>query len=523
MTSLEPREFSAGHWLLRYRARVYLLLNIALLFAGVLAMFSAMAPAGTVVYGCVLFMLCSMPLLWLQRLNDRYALLVVFAGTYLLIFGGLSLRLIILGPDPDSPPVTDDDFMTAAQVAVLLGMALTLLGCRIGSYIVPPAQQGRMTADWSNTTVFVVGLGCFIVGSLAMAYYAIVVTPVNTMRSQANGFANMGPLLTFAVMLGQMMQPLGVVMLAYGYAKNRTAFWLGLVLAVVFMQLVLGFITDTKGTALLGILLVAITQTLWDNKLPKGWGAGVVLFALLVFPVLQAARVEREAHGLDRQQAFQRLSEVLALAWESHDKVLEGKPRERSQTFLERCSSAVPLELVFIHAGVDTPFLRGRSLVALPFAFIPRLLLPDKEDVPIGQLYGHVFLHTPADDFTYIAFSQLGELYWNFGWPGVVGGMLLTGFLLGFTGANSTVAEAPSLTRLLVLLITIKTICFGFGGSITLTYVIWMRALAAIGLLHLIFARRVSPTSEASVLPPRLPQSGASVQRPIAVFPNMMS
>jgi hypothetical protein len=303
--------------------------------------------------------------------------------------------------------------------------------------------------------------------------------------------------LTFAVMLGQMLQPLGLVVLAYGYAKNRTPFWLVLVLAVIVLQLVLGFVIDAKGVALLGILMVAISQTLWDGKFPKGWMTGVVAFTIVAFPVFQAARVERSERGLDRAQAIQRLADVLERAWNAQEKEVD--PAHRSQTFLERSSSEATLEPIFTRVGPDTPFLNGSTLVAIPFAFIPRLLLPDKEDVPVGQLYHRVFQHGEADDFTYISFSQLGELYWNFGWPGVVVGMFLTGLLLGFTGAKSSLAEVPSLTRLLVLLITIKSICFGFGGGIALSYVVWMRAVAAIGLLHLIFARQTGEVRAGSL------------------------
>jgi hypothetical protein len=473
------------HWILRYRAGIYVLLSAVLLLGGGLGVVSGNASAGTAAYACLLCMLCLVPSVWMERVNDRYALLAVFMGTYFLCFGAVSLKLVLLGSD--TVPEVREDFMTAAQLAVLLGAVLVLVGYRAGSSLVPRVVLGAAATDWPTTAVLGIGLTCWVLGSCAVAYYAIVVTPENTIRATQQGLASMGPILTFLVMLGQLLQPLGLVMLAYGYAKNRTPLWLGLVLAVVFLQLVLGFVIDQKGIALLGVLMVAISQTLWDNRLPKGWLAGVIIFAIVIFPVFQAARVERSERGLDRQQAFQRISEVFERALESRVKVTEGK--HRSQTFVERSSNEAVLEPIFQRVGVDTPLLRGSTLVALPFAFVPRLLIPDKEDVAVGQLYHRVFQQALSDDFTYISVSHLGELYWNFGWPGVICGMFLTGILLGFTGAKSSLAEVHSLTRLLVLLVTIKMICFGFGGSIAISYVPWMRAVAAVGLLHLMFAR----------------------------------
>jgi hypothetical protein len=310
-----------------------------------------------------------------------------------------------------------------------------------------------------------------------------------------------------------MMQPLGVVIIAYGYVKTRSPMWLALVIAVVILQLALGFVTDTKGTALFGFLLVAVTKTLWEGKISKAWVLGVVVFAVVMFPILQANRVARNDRGLNRQQALENVWKILQESFEARDKVYETHAGRRSQTFLERTSGEAALEVLFQHAGVDTGFLHGATLVALPYAFVPRLLIPDKQDVQVGQLYNQTFLHGSKDDFTYISVSELGELYWNFGWPGVLFGSLFIGWLLGWVGAKSSLAEAQSLTRLLILLVTIKTVCLGYGGSIALTYVLWMRSMAAVGLLHLMLSRPLRSVQQ--VKSPILPTA------PVR-FPNLM-
>jgi len=478
------------HGFLRHRGGTYAALTVTVLFLCGYGAVAGNESAGTAVYVCLLFALCSIPLLWMERINDRYALLGAFMGTYFLLFGALSLKVLIAGSDTETVPILREGFMSAARVAVLLGAAFLVVGYRSGAALVPRPAQSVIPSDWSNTSVLITGSLCWILGSACMAYYSLVVVADNTNQATAKGLAAMGPVLTFAIMLGQMMQPLGLVVLAYGYAKNRTPLWLILVLMVIASQLILGFVIDTKGVALLGILLVAISQALWDNKLPKGWVAGVLIFAIVLFPVFQAARIERGDRGLDRAHAMERLADILQHAWEAQDKDPEHGPK--TQSFLERSSSEDTLEPIFEQVGTDLPFLHGGTLVAIPYAFVPRLLIPDKADVPVGQLYHRVFQHGTADDFTYISFSQLGELYWNFGWPGVLGGMFLMGLLLGFVGAKSSLAEVHSLTRLLVLLITIKTVCLGFGGGIAVSYVVWMRAMAAIGLLHLFFARKAS-------------------------------
>jgi hypothetical protein len=490
-------------WLARNGARIYLAANVVVLLTLVTASAVQNVAAGPVLYVGLLFAVCSLPLTWLKRVNDRYSLLAMFMGNYFILFGALGLQSIITGADPT---MAQDGYVTAGRIAVLIGAALAVAGYLFGARAVGESRRAIVPTDWSNSAVMVVGLACWILGSAAMGYYALYVVPENTLRATVQGFASMGPFLTFAVMLGHLLQPLGLVILAYGYAKIRTPTWLLLIVAVVLTQVALGFVTDTKGTALFGFLLVALTKTLWEGKLPKGWIALIIVFATLMFPVFQAYRVEvRGGLGLNRQQALENIEKVLEVSFGSTDKVYEGRQGDRAQTFLERSSGEASLELLFEHAGVDTPLLHGRTLIALPLAFVPRLILPDKEDVQVGQLYNRTFLHGASDDFTYISVSQLGEFYWNFGWPGVVIGMFLTGVLLGVIGANSSLADVQSLSRLLILLVTVKNLVLGFGGSISISYIVWLRALAAIGLLHLVYSRPAGKAAAQAALQPQRP------------------
>ena len=116
----------------------------------------------------------------------------------------------------------------------------------------------------------------------------------------------------------------------------------------------------------------------------------------------------------------------------------------------------------WFHVGADLPFLNGSSLTDLPYLFVPRLLAPDKVHVPIGQLYTHKI--DKSDQDTYISVSHISEWYWNFGWPGVAFGMTLTGLMLGFVGARSSLERGVTLTRVMILVATVQSMCLGFEG-----------------------------------------------------------
>jgi hypothetical protein len=113
--------------------------------------------------------------------------------------------------------------------------------------------------------------------------------------------------------------------------------------------------------------------------------------------------------------------------------------------------------------------------------------------VPTGQLVNKAF-HVSDSDNVYISQSHLGELYWNFGWPGVVLGMTIIGLTCGYIGAGFNLRDFRTVTRLLVTVVTIRQLIWGFEGGIAAIYVVWIRSVAGIGVLHLLFARvRVSP------------------------------
>lgn len=529
---------SLKHWLERYRTALYPLLNFAVVLAAIVGSNVHGAEPGQAVYVCMLTAICSTPLLLLRGWNDRYVLLGIFMALYYLEFGALDLSILVVGTDVQH---ARPEFLSSTELAVLVGAVLMLgtylLGVRLGhgedEAAAVRARRGLALPEWSTGTMLVLGLGLWLAGTSAMIYLQIFAAPEKTMHSAQSAFANMGPLMVFMVMLGHMMQPLGILILSYGYAKRRGAFWAGLIVAVVLIEVAVGFVMDVKRVALMGGALVILTRTLVDNRLPKLWILCCVTGLILVFPVFQAYRMEISgARGLDRLQALHELPKVLSIALHAAEKEKEkpAEPGERPQSFLERSSVKDSLETLFDHVPRDVPHLYGRSLVALPMAFVPRLIAPLKEDISAGQLFTKLVLK--ADGDTYISISHLGELYWNFGWLGIFLGIPIGGTLLGYMGVRFNLEHGTSVTRVLVLMATVQSMCIQFEGTVPVSYILWLRAMAAIGLLHVVFARersagRAVTPGESPEPGPRVPvpaTPGLPILRPMSVprFPNLM-
>jgi hypothetical protein len=504
-------------WLEHSRGTLYALTNLAASIAILIGWSTSSAPGSLVVYVVLLFALCSMPLLWLQQINGRYALLAIFMGVYFLLFGAVDLRDLIIGADPI---IDRGGSFTLAQIGVLLGGVTLVAGYRLAAQLSSPKSVASRAADWPTASILATGIVFFVTGTAAMAYLNLVVITENSIRATEDGYTELGPLLTFTVMLGQMVQPLGVVILAYGFARTRSFYWGLLIAALVLVQMVLGFLTDTKGTVLLPLLLVVVTISLLQGRISKGWIVGVIVFATIMFPVLQANRVVRSERGWNRAQVLEHIGTVVEQAFAVSDKVYQTRGGERSQTFLERVSGDAVLETLFSRVTESGSYLNGATVAPVAYAFVPRLILPQKADVPLGQLFNRTFMHGSKDDFLYLSVSILGELYWNFGWPGVLLGNFLVGCLLGLVGVKTDLAETPTLTRMLILLLTFKLVVLGYGDSIAMAFVTWLRCLAAIGLLHLLFSRpkdtqEPSEAGSAAV-------GTATVTGPVVRFPNLM-
>lgn len=475
-------------WWSRNRQTVYWAAN-AVVFFMALASISLGGSFARATYTFVFFALCSSPLLLLKQFNGRYALLAVFMAIYFVFFGMLDLLSLLKGAEE-----LHSDRFTAGEIGILAGGILLLLSYWAAANLGAPRVMG--SADFSRRTLGVVGTALWLIGSASFIYFQVFVLTDKSNLAGARGLASMGQTQTFFVLLANLLQPLGVLLLAYGYARFRTISWTVLVVAAVATQVCMGFLADIKSAAMTGGILVIVTKTLVDNRLPKVWLMSSAIFIMIAFPVFQAYRAEITGErGLSRTQAAMEIGRVLEIVWGAREKVENIRGEGRSASFFERSSLKGNVELAFDKTGVEVPFQNGRTLIDLPFAFIPRIIWPEKPGVPAGQVFNKQFFH--GSDDTYISPSHLGELYWNFGWWGVIFGMATIGMILGVIGARTDLSRGISLTRLLVLVVTIKGVCMQFEGTIAIAYVVWLRSLAAVGVLHLMFARLALPGVEA--------------------------
>jgi hypothetical protein len=434
-------------------------------------------------YLILLFAICSSALLNQRQLNDRFALLTLFSADYLLLFGVLDMQRLLVGvvaPDASGTPLSEPELVIlAAGIAAQLGYRLASRA-RSTAIAGPPTDYSEALLTWGGIAVWA------LCTALSWNYYINIMTEASVQNQQL-GLENLGAIRAMGYMVVTYGQPLSIVVLAYAWCRYRRPMLVPVLTGIVLVQLVMGFVADYKSQALLGAALVVLTRLLVDGKLPKVWVAGTVVMIAVVFPILQANRAMRFDYHLNHAQAAEEIGKTLERALATQEKATEGPNRQA--TFFERMSLKGSVELIVTKTGKEVAYQGGYTLMPLVAVFIPKIIWPNKPSVETGRLVTSEFNLSRSANL-YTSPSHLGELYWNFGWPGAVIGLFLIGVLLGQVGVRSDLSSAVTLTRVMIVMVTLQQLIMSFESTFAAPYAVWIRSLVGIGLLHLMFAHR---------------------------------
>ena len=499
------------------RISLYVALNAAFIVAVLLLVSIGGSANPRILYLILLFAVCGTPIIDLDGLNGRFVMPSLYLGFYFVSFGLLDFANLATGISSETVP----SIFSATEGVILAGSIMMTIGYRTAMAFGKRNANASATRDWSINTILIVGILWWIIGTAGTYILDVYIVTDNSIEASRKGFETMGPYGTTAFMLATMIQPISILLIAYAWRLRPSKMMLVLVITVVVVQVLLGFVINIKSTAMIGGILVILTFVLIEGRLPIPWLVAAVLYGILIYPVFVAARAEIHGKGMIARAAI--LGDLkhvveLAIAAEGRD----NGPGERAQSLLERTSVRASVQMIVQHTGVEVKFQDGHTLTPLLATFVPRIIWSDKPDVATGRVVNKEFRVSEADFWdTYVSPSIPGELYWNFGWTGVLIGMAVIGGALGTLGRRCNLAERKSVTNLLVVAVTIKQVIVGMEGTFSPEYVVWFRSLGAIGILHLIFAKipisgRISINGGQHAAP--VPRS--SLLKP---FPNLLN
>lgn len=438
-------------------------------------------------YLILLFAICTTFIIDTRRWNDRNALLAVFSVVYFQFYGIIDLETLF-GLHQEAPALINGPVLSQTELMVLIGGALVQVAYRLVCQTWDASHRAD-PEDWPEATLLWVGLPLFAACAYLkwLAHVDLFIT--NDSATEDLVVARVGNAVMLAIEFGDTLQPLSILLIFYALSRYRRVALLPIAIAVVLFQAVYGFVIDVKGEVMLGGIMLVVTKMLVEGRLPKALLVSFAVCVALLFPALQANRVVRGENNVNHAQAAHNIVQTFKDAYAARLQVTTGQ--DRAQTLSERGSLKGSVELIVHGTGGSVPFQHGSTLTPMLAAFIPKIIWPSKPSLDVGRILNRQF-HVSEDTDSYVSPSHLGELYWNFGWGGVIVGMAMFGLLLGYLGARCDLSKTVTVTRILIIAGTARLLILGFESSISNQYVVWARMMLAVAVLHFLFARPIA-------------------------------
>jgi hypothetical protein len=471
-------------------------------------------------YVALLFAICSSPVPFVDRFNGAFAMLSAAMVVYFFEFGALDAMSML---KPHAKILAVEGSIGRTEVVVWIGALMQIVGFHAVTRLAKGRERLGASKDWPKGLLVPIGILLWSAAVAATLYHDFVVQPDNSSVSVMAGLTKLGIWNTTGlILIENYAGPLGIIILAYWWATSGNRAGTALMLALFLAQFILGWVVDTKEVAISAPVIALATRFMVDGKVPLRWFIGAIVAIGLMFPILSAKRVVMsEELQLTRLEALPRTLEIIARTLEELDAVRAGKYGEqRSETFLERESVKGNVDLIVKGIESGHPYRLGSTFEPLLYVFFPRVFWSAKPGGNSAQQLNREF-HISADPDTFISPSHLGEWYWNFGLAGVIVGMALSGALLGYISRRFDLSVHLSVTRVLVLMVTLYLLVVRSEGQIELQYALWARSVLLIGLLHLVLARRVDRSADGAA------SDGGAVagrSQPVSLpkFPNLM-
>ena len=302
--------------------------------------------------------------------------------------------------------------LARAVAASYYGASLILLGMFVSIRNTFKARTGN--AQQNPAAVQHIGIIFLIIGSL-IKYGLIIPNSFEIFHIITPGILGS---LSYLI-------ELGIGMLSYSYTMRNLlpAPWFFLIL---ILQVAIGILEFSKFTLLLPLVFLLAGYVMGGGKLQKAslFTAFIVMFYIAFIPICSSGRQEL---NMSSTKSLSSRCEIL------YQVVTE---KQNADYFIEEVNSQpwwTRLMFTDKQAYAMREYDAGRAPSERPVVdlgmFVPRLLWPSK---PLRVGPGKEFYQVVTGRTNnFMALSIYGDLYWRFGWSGILFGCSLVGILFG--------------------------------------------------------------------------------------------
>lgn len=303
-----------------------------------------------------------------------------------------------------------------AQLVALLGLLSLLLGfySPFGRIAVSPIP--KPTRDWTPRATLTIA-----VVTIGLGWLVYLPGQLGLIPSWA-GSGALGSVATGSYF--------GLALLTLAWLRHRSRSAVLLLMLIVPLSMALNFFTGSKRAVLTPPFMIALAYVVYERRIRKKWLVGGLAMLIVLYPF---AQFYREIAQTTRTSGMRTFFQHPAAIMESLSQF--GKSANLSdylstglQSTGKRLDSLGVLEVIVKDTPERVPYQGGWTIGLIFLSYVPRIVWPNKPGLTIGtwvmQHYG-----SALDLQTNLGPTWIGELFFNWGYLGVAGGMLLLGIL----------------------------------------------------------------------------------------------
>jgi len=334
------------------------------------------------------------------------------------------------------------------QIAALISLLLMLAG-----YAVPVGRVLRGVTltprrDWTYQATLMMAAFMIPLGWMIFLSSVFGILP----KRMGSGFLGM---ISNSTYFG-----LALLMLAYLRYRSRGALWMMLLLIPPSMAF--NFLTGSKTALLSPPAIVAVAYIVVKRRIAIRWIMAAIAAVILIYPIAEFQRrvilrgnTQGAAYALRKPvELVSRISRFVG-SQELGDYLMQG-----IQATSRRSDGLGILSVIVRDCPSRVPYQGGWTLAYIVLSYVPRVVWADKPDMTIGIWVTSNFGSGPGVA-SHTAPTWIGELYFNFGWPGIVIGMLLMGIFMRALHELLYQSDAPIPAQILAIVVL-----FGFPQSV---------------------------------------------------------
>lgn len=448
----------------------------------VLGILNEQTPFARIAYVVLMFVMCAGPFL-LGRGNPRHRLVAIFMGNYFLLFAISALTVIIGGAASsmnwggEALKVAGGDYISSSDLVVLVGGLCFLAGYFLTHRIRGLKRSRFLANEWNYAAVIKIGFSMWLIGYTFMVAYD---TTVSTFYLPTT---ILGLPLSLASNI-KFLSPIGALMIVYLFTKGyRPALVGSLLVIIISAEFALGFVASSKDISFRIAVLLLLGLYYVRGRVNFKIVAVMIVVSIPYMLYFNAYRMQIMEGGFKNPAAafadFGANLDIVKKKTAGEGDVAESSLMSLSQ----RIDHKVYIDIII--AGTDSgrvPRLNGESLGYFFTSFVPRAIWPNKPVTTTGQMFNQMF-GLSASRHTFVPTTQLGDLYWNFGWPAVIIGMLTMGYIFARMAGAFLNESGMTLPRFVCLLLATYYLSVYFSGNIATEYSNFVRLLVVIWLL----------------------------------------